>query len=158
MGAVPGITPERARKLALDQAQREGLQVMGGFVWMDGKNQTPVTTEVERRIGPDVPADPTSRGRMFREAIRAGLGKYADEPVALMRDPSGAAALMASVVVDGATKVVRIPFDDMAATARKWITEERKPRVPILGIKKESLQFGPDITYQPAPGAKSIYR
>lgn len=157
-GAVPGIDSKRAAQLAIKSAMANGLNVEGGFVWQDARGQPPLQRIVEGHLGTlnaRMPADPTDQARLWNGAFKEVLGEDFKHQLLLNRDTDG--GLLALIHNPDAPQPYfrRIPAADIAASMRKQITEAHKPAV--AGIKKESLQFGPEITYKPAPGARSIY-
>lgn len=156
-GAVPGIDNKRAAQLALKSALANGVNVEGGYVWKDSRGQPPLQRIVEGHLGTlgaRMPADPTDQARLWRGALDGVLGEDAKQPLGLMRDTDG--GLVAVIRKPGeADYFRRIPAADLAAKMRDLISEAHKPTT--MGIKQESLRFGPEITYKPAPGARSIY-
>lgn len=155
MGAVPGMDSKRAAKLALASAQaRGGLNIAGGYTWQDARGERKLQDIVQEQMGDvKLPDNPADQARLWKGALDAELGDLKDSQLSMYRLPDGGLGVTATK--DGKPHIRYIPAANLAARMKTQIADALKPTT--MGIKQEDLRFGPTITYQPAPGARSIY-
>lgn len=157
-----------ATELALHSAKSNGLEVMGGYAWTNGKGQTSLEKYLTTTVGPQGEA-PRATDKvneevayaidelLYGDADTSGIlpDKASDSVVLRLPDKAGVPMFHVQSIVDGKVYNGVLAGSDIFALAEK---RRKRQATSTLGIDNDSLRFGPKFSHPKPPPGGSIYR
>jgi hypothetical protein len=146
-----------AAKRAFMQGKANGLEVMGGYAWTNGKGQQPLEHWLTQAHGDEAPLPTDKISNLFNGAVKESLAATMEHPgdvsdLAVFRLPDtdqGEPQFHVQAVSGGHVADVHIKGSELGALYKKW--QARKVRV------EEPVPFTGMASTVPQPGLKLDY-